>query len=215
MKNVLIVGLGRFGRLAAAALTKRGHQVLGIDNREKSVNAALPFLTSAQIGDCTDPQFIKGLGVSNFDLCIVAIGDNFQSSLETTSLLKEYGAPLVVSRASREVHSRFLLRNGADHVVYPEKQMAEWTAICYSSDMISDYMALSEDFAIVDVEIPESWVGKAVNQLDIRRKYGINIIGIKKGNAIIPSVDPEMVFDAGQHVLVLGRSDKLSKCFKF
>ena len=124
MKSVLLIGLGRFGRRMAKKLRELNHDVLAIDKSEERVNDALDFVTSAQIADATSESFIRSLGVSNFDLCVVAIGDNFQSSLETTALLKECGAHFVVSRASREVHAKFLLRNGADKVVYPEGHTA-------------------------------------------------------------------------------------------
>ena len=141
MKSILLIGLGRFGRHMAIKFQELKHEVLAIDSNEERVNAILPYVTNAQIGDSTNPQFIGSLGVRNFDLCVVAIGDSFQSSLETTALLKEYGAPFVLSRATRDVHAKFLLRNGADEIVYPEKQMAVWTAIRYSSDHILDYIA--------------------------------------------------------------------------
>lgn len=139
MKTILLIGLGRFGRHIALKLNELNHQVMAVDKDEEKVNAILPFVTNAQIGDSTSEEFLSGIGVRNFDVCIVAIGDNFQSSLETASLLKDLGAKKVVARAARDVQAKFLLRNGADEVVYPEKQMAIWTAIRYSSDHISDY----------------------------------------------------------------------------
>ena len=140
MKSILLIGLGRFGRHIAMKLDELHHQVMAVDTDEKRVEAVLPYVTNAQIGDATDEEFLSSLGVRNFDVCIVAIGDNFQSSLETTSLLKELGAGYVVSRAARDVQAKFLLRNGADEVVYPEKQLAAWTAIRYSADHIFDYV---------------------------------------------------------------------------
>lgn len=141
MKSILLIGLGRFGRHIAMKLDELHHQVMAVDTDEKRVEAVLPYVTNAQIGDATDEEFLSSLGVRNFDVCIVAIGDNFQSSLETTSLLKELGAGYVVSRAARDVQAKFLLRNGADEVVYPEKQLAAWTAIRYSADHIFDYVS--------------------------------------------------------------------------
>ena len=120
------------------------------------------------------------MALENFDVCLVTIGGSFQNSLETTSLLKELGAKCVVSRAERDVQAKFLLRNGADHVVYPEKQVAKWAAIRYSSNHIFDYVEIDDQHAIFEVEIPERWIGKSVGELDIRRKYGINILGIKR-----------------------------------
>ena len=176
MKSVLLIGLGRFGKYIAMKLDELHHQVLAVDLKEERVNEVLPYVTSAQIGDGTNEDFLASLGVGNFDVCIVAIGDDFQSSLETTSLLKELGAKMVVSRAARDVHAKFLLRNGADEIVYPEKQMALWTAMRYSSDHILDYIELDEEHAVVEITVPAEWQGKTVGSLDIRKKYNINII---------------------------------------
>ena len=154
MKNVLLIGLGRFGRHIAMKMNELHHQVMAVDKTEERVEALLPYVTNAQIGDSTNEEFLKSLGVRNFDLCIVTIGSDFQSSLETTSLLKELGAKLVVSRASRDIHAKFLLRNGADEVLYPERQLASWAAIRYTSDHISDYVEIDKDYGIFEVEVP-------------------------------------------------------------
>ena len=155
MKSVLLIGLGRFGRHIAEKLNEMGHQVMAVDKNEKRVKAALPYVTNAQIGDATNEEFMESLGVNNFDICFVAIGDDFQSSLEATSLLKELGGKTVVSRAARDVHAKFLLRNGADEIVYPEKQLADWTAIRYTSDHILDYIELDDDHSIFELAAPE------------------------------------------------------------
>ena len=125
MKNILLIGLGRFGRHIAIQLNQLGHDIMAIDTNEERVNDILPFVTNAQIGDSTNPDFLKSLGIGNFDICFVTISGSFQNSLETTSLLKELGAKLVISRAERDVQEKFLLRNGADKVIYPEKQVAK------------------------------------------------------------------------------------------
>lgn len=127
MKSILLIGLGRFGKHIALHLNHLGHQVMAVDTSEERVEAVLPLVTNAQIGDSTNADFLESLGVRNYDVCIVAIGNNFQSSLETTSLLSELGARFVVSRAATDVQEKFLLHNGADEVVYPEKQLAKWT----------------------------------------------------------------------------------------
>ena len=166
MKSILLIGLGRFGRHIAMKLDELNHEVMAVDKDENRVNAALPYVTNAQIGDATNEGFMESLGVNNFDVCIVAIGDNFQSSLEATSLLSDLGAKMVVSRAARDVHAKFLLRNGANEVIYPEKQIAQWAAIRYSADHIFDYIELDEEHAIFEISIPENWIGKTVGQLD-------------------------------------------------
>ena len=212
MKSVLLVGLGRFGRHIAIKLHELHHQVMAIDQKEERVEAVLPYVTNAQIGDSKNRNFMASLGVRNFDVCIVAIGDDFQSSLETTALLKELGAKQVVSRAARDVHAKFLLRNGADEVVYPEKQLASWTAIRYTSDHIIDYIELDDDNAIVEVSVPHSWVGKSVGALDVRRRYDINILGIKKTSKLDIGVTSSTVLTADETVLVLGSSRDIQKC---
>ena len=179
MKSVLLIGLGRFGRGVAEKLNELHHQVLAVDKNEERVNEILPLVTDAQIGDATSETFLRSLGVDNFDVCIVTIGEDFQSSLETTSLLKELGAKKVVSRASREVHKKFLLRNGADDVVYPEGQLAAWTAIRHTTEHVLDYIALDSEYAIYDLSVPAEWHGKTVGGLDIRRKYNLNILAVR------------------------------------
>lgn len=213
MKNILLIGLGRFGKNIALQLNKLGHEVMAVDNNEERVNEILPIVTNAQIGDSTNTEFLKSLGIGNFDVCIVTIGGNFQNSLETTSLLKELGAKLVVSRAERDVQAKFLLRNGADEVVSPEKQVANWAAIRYTADHIRDYIEVDEAHAIFEVEVPEGWVGKSVGELDIRRKYSINIMATKENGKINMAVTPETVLTDKITLLVLGSYKKLQKCF--
>ena len=188
--------------------------VMAVDKEERRVEAALPYVTNAQIGDATNEAFLSSLGVSNFDVCIVAIGDNFQSSLEATSLLKELGAKMVVSRAARDVHAKFLLRNGADEVVYPEKQLAAWTAIRYSADHILDYIELDDEHAIFEVTIPEEWVGKTVGQLDIRKKYKINIMALKEDGRMDLGITPGTLLGDDATMLVLGNIRDIERCFK-
>lgn len=213
MKNILLIGLGRFGKNIALQLNKLGHEVMAVDNNEERVNDILPIVTNAQIGDSTNTEFLKSLGIGNFDVCIVTIGGDFQNSLETTSLLKELGAKLVVSRAERDVQAKFLLRNGADEVVSPEKQVANWAAIRYTADHIRDYIEVDEAHAIFEVEVPEGWVGKSVGELDIRRKYSINIMATKENGKINMAVTPETVLTDKITLLVLGAYKKLQKCF--
>lgn len=214
MKSILLIGLGRFGKHIAMHLNQLGHQVMAVDNVEERVESVLPFVTNAQIGDSTNGDFLESLGIRNYDVCIVAIGNDFQSSLETTSLLKELGAKLVVARAARDVQEKFLLRNGADEVVYPEKQLAKWTAIRYSADHILDYIELDDDHAMFEIPVPPSWAGRSIGQIDIRKKYNINIMGIKRGGKLELSLSPDMVLTEGSTMLVLGKNRDLQKCFR-
>lgn len=214
MKTILLIGLGRFGRHIAMKLNELNHQVMAVDKNEERVNAVLPFVTNAQIGDSTSEEFLADLGVRNFDVCIVAIGDDFQSSLETASLLKELGAQKVVARASRDVQAKFLLRNGADEVVYPEKQMAYWTAIRYSSDHVFDYIALGDDHAIFEVEVPDNWVGKTIGQLDVRKRFHVNIMAIKQdGRFSMTVIEPDTCLPIHSTLLVMGTQRDIQRCF--
>ena len=214
MKNILLIGAGRFGRHIAVQLSQLGHQVMAVDTNEERINDVLPYVTNAQIGDSTNSEFLHSLGIGNFDVCLVTIGGSFQNSLETTSLLKELGAKCVVSRAERDVQAKFLLRNGADHIVYPEKQVAKWAAIRYSSNHIFDYVEIDDQHAIFEVEIPEGWIGKSVGELDIRRKYGINILGIKRSGKTEVSITPDTVLSGETTILALGEYKTLQKCFR-
>ena len=214
MKNILLVGAGRFGRHIAMQLSQLEHQIMTVDANEERINDVLPFTTIALIGDSTNAEFLRSLGIRNFDVCIVTISSNFQNSLETTSLLKELGAKCVVSRAERDVQAKFLLRNGADHVIYPEKQMAKWAAIRYTSNHIFDYIEIDQQHAIFEVEVPEGWIGKSVGELDIRRKFGINILGIKHAGKTDVSIMPDTILSSDVSILVLGEYKMLQKCFR-
>ena len=179
-----------------------------VDRDEARINAILPLVTGAQIGDSTNEAFLRSLGINNFDVCIVTIGSDFQSSLETTSLLKELGGKVVVSRADREVQAKFLLRNGADEVINPEKQIAQWAAIRYASNHILDYINLDDDHAIYEVSVPKDWIGKSI------KRYGINILAIKENGKMNLSVTPETILNENKTMLVLGERKTMQKCFK-
>ncbi|WP_071442323.1 TrkA family potassium uptake protein [Traorella massiliensis] len=212
-KSILLIGLGRFGRHIATTLNELGHEVMAIDHNEERINDILPYVTSAQIGDSTNEEFLESLGISNYDVCIVAIANDFQSSLETTSLLKEMGAKLVVSRAERDVQAKFLLRNGADEVVYPEKQVAKWAAIRYSADHLLNYIELDDTHSIFEVSPPASWIGKSIGQIDIRKRYNINIMAVKENGKMNMSITPETILTKDVTMLVLGEYKALQKCF--
>ena len=212
-KSVLLIGLGRFGKYIAMKLHELGHEVMGVDENEERVNDAMPYVTDGQIGDSTNEALLKSLGVKNYDVCIVNIGGDFQSSLETTCLLKELGAQKVVSRAEQDVQAKFLLRNGADEIIYPEKQLATWAAIRYSSDHILDYIELGDSCSIFEVSVPSAWVGKSVVEIDIRRKYNVNIIATKKNGKINAVVTADTILSAEETLLVLGEYKAMRKCF--
>ncbi|WP_125143609.1 potassium channel family protein [Clostridium transplantifaecale] len=211
MKTVLIIGLGRFGSTMAMKLHELGHEVMAIDTSEERINAVLPYVTSAQIGDCANEQYMSSLGIRNFDVCVVAIGDNFQSSLEITSLLKDLGAKFVLSRASRDIHAKFLLRNGADQVVYPEKEMAVRSAVRYSSDNIFDYIELTQEHSIYEIPVPDAWIGKSIVDMNVRNKYNITILAIKYSDTLHPLPGASYVFKPGDILVILGANRDINR----
>ena len=214
MKSVLLIGVHCFGALLAKEFHQHGHQIMAIDKDEDRINAILPYVTDAQIGDSTSEAFLKTLGINNYDICIVTIGGDFQSSLETTSLLKELGGKFVVSRADRDVQAKFLLRNGADEVISPERQIAEWAAIRYGSKHILDYIKLDDDHAIFEVPIPTEWSGKSIASIDIRKKFGITIMAVKENGKMNLSVTPDTILYSDSTMLVLGQQKSIQKYFR-
>ncbi|MDO4218494.1 MAG: TrkA family potassium uptake protein [Synergistaceae bacterium] len=212
MKNVLLIGLGRFGRHVARQLVELGHEVLAVDTDEERVNNVLSVVNDAQIGDATNMAFLRSIGVANFDVCFVTISANFQNSLEVTSLLKDLGAKMVVSRAERDVQEKFLLKNGADYVVYPEKQLALWAAYRYSADNLLDYTKLDDSHSIVDVRIPKAWIGKTVSEVNVRKRYSLNILAIKKNGTVTTNITPETIFEENSNILILGGDRALKDC---
>lgn len=214
MKSILLIGLGRFGRHVAMKLHELKHEVLAIDNQEQRVNDILPYVTDAQIGDSTNEAFVASLGVRNFDVCIVTIGDDFQSSLETTLLLKEQGAKFVVARASRDIHAKFLLRNGADDVVYLEKEIAAWTAVRYTANHVFDYMELTDEYSIYEIDPPEEWLGKSILELRVRQRYQVNVLAIQRDGTLGPVPDAEHVFTEGETLFIMGDNKVLKKFLK-
>ena len=213
MKQILIIGLGRFGLHIAKKLQEVHIQVLGVDSNEERVKVALPYVTNAEIGDATNQKFLGSLGVANFDVCIVAIGNDFLASLETTSYLKELGAKKVVARAARDHEENFLLRNGADAVVYPEKSMGNLTAIQWSSENVLDYIQVSKDFAVFEIEMPKDWAGKSIGEIDVRKNFKVNIIAVKSKDAVNVSLDSDYRFSEGESLYISGKDKDIQRYF--
>ena len=215
MKNVLLVGLGRFGFHMAVKLHELHHQVLAIDKKERRVQDVLPFVTNAEIGDASDPEVLKVLGVSEFDLCVVTMGHDLQASLEVTALLKEYGAPFVLTRVQTDAHARFLLACGADDVIYPEKQLADWAAMRYSSAHILDYVRISQGYSIFETELPQNWIGHTIVDLAVRQRYRINILAVCKDGEEVAMPSPTHRFSAGERIIIMGNEKDVEKFLRF
>lgn len=215
MDSILIIGLGRFGSIMADKLENNGNSVLGVDISEKRADDAVSFLRNIQIGDATDERFIESLGVSNFDVCVIAVGgENFQTVLEITVLLKDYGAKFIVARANRDVHEKLLLRNGADYVMCADREAAEKLAIKYGSKHIFDYIEITDEYGLYEIPVPNSWLGKTIAQVNVRLKYNVNIIATKYGDKIQPTTTPDYVFNNSENLMILGTEKDVNRILK-
>ena len=211
MKSVLIIGLGRFGHHLCIDMANRGNEVMVIDKDEKKTPDLLEYATAVRVGDCTNEEVLRSLGVGNFDLCFVCIGSNFQSSLEITSLVKELGAKHVVSKANRDIHAKFLLRNGADEVFYPDRDIAERLAVKYSANHVFDYFELSKDYSIFEIQPKAAWIGRTIEEADIRANYHINVFGIKKNTEVVVLPRADYVMHEKDHLLVVGLTKDIDR----
>ena len=211
MKSILMIGMGKFGHLLCQGMARLGNEIMIVDENEDALTDLVPVVTSEEIGDCTNVEVLKSLGVRNFDLCFVCISGNFQDSLEITSQLKELGARYVVSKAERDIQAKFLLRNGADEVIYPDRDIAERAAQKYSSDHVFDYVELTDDYGIYEIPAYREWVGKSIRELDIRAKYKVNILGIKNEGELDLMPPASYVFNKEQHLMVIGQKKDIER----
>lgn len=211
MKSILVIGMGAFGKHLAIKLMNLKNEVMIIDKDESIIDEMSSQVTDAHIGDCTKEEVLRSLGVSNFDICFVTIGDNFQSSLEITSLLRELEAKYIISKASRDIQAKFLLKNGADEVIYPDKDMAEKLAVRCSANNIYDFIDITPDYSIFEMPIMNSWIGSSIEEINVRKKYQLNILTIKNGNTIVAMPKADYVFQKNDQMIVIGKSADVIK----
>ena len=213
-KSVLVIGMGRFGRHFAEKMIALGNEVMLVDKDESVVNRYASVFSDVQIADCMNKNVLEQLGVHHFDICFVAIGDDFQSSLVITAFLKELDAQYVIAKAKRDIQADLLHRIGADEVVYPEREMAEKLAVRCSATNIFDYIELTDEYAIYEIPVLYPWIGRTITELNIRRKYRINIIAVKVGNELNIMPGPDYCFAEHDHVVVIGTSEDIRKLSK-
>lgn len=214
MKSILVIGIGRFGWHLSKKLIGLGNEVMVVDNDEENIRDLLPLATNAQIGDCTKEDVLRSLGVGNFDLCFVCVGDDFQSSLLITSMLKDLGAKRVISKASRDIHVKLLSRNGADEVVDPEREIAEKLAVRYSGNNLFNYVELTRDVSIYEIAPAESWIGKSIKELNFRVKYHASILATKVGDTVSPLPSADHIFRPDEHLMIMGHHNDVEKILK-
>lgn len=204
MKSILIIGLGRFGRHMAHKFLENDHEVMAVDIDESRADDAVGEIQQILIGDATEERFMESLGVRNFDLAVIAIGEKFQTVLEITVLLKDLGCKYIVARATRDVHKKLLLRNGADYVVYAEREVAERLAIKFGADNIFDYLELTPEIGIYEIAVPQKWKGKNMVELSIRTKYHVSVMATKRQGKIFPLPHPSHIFEEDENLMVMG-----------
>lgn len=213
-KSFAILGLGKFGQSVAETLHNMGHNILVVDNCEENLNHISPKITHAILGDVTDEALIKSLDIKSFDAAIVAIGDNIQSSVLSTLLLKEAGAKYILAKAQNELHATVLKKVGADKIILPEKDMGIRVAYNLVTPNILDLIELSPEYSIVEITVPENWAGKSLKDSKIRNKYGINIIAIKNNNSFIVAPDADYVIKKDDTLVIIGSNSDISKISK-
>ncbi len=211
MRSILVIGLGRFGKHLALKLAELKNDVVVIDTDRQVIEDIAPYVYNAKIGDCTRLETLKSLGIKNFDMCFVCMGNNFQSSLQITDLLKTLGANRVISKAGTDIHAKFLAKNGADEIVYPERDQAEELAVRYSAANVYDFVELSKNMGMYEIPIYPEWAGKSIIDLDIRKKFKINVLVIKKPDGDIFMPEASYIFDEADHIFVLGDHSDIEK----
>lgn len=211
MKSILVIGLGRFGRHFALKLLELRNDVMIVDKDAELITSLASQFTDSCIGDCTREDLIASLGVRNFDICVVAIGEDFQSSLVITSLLKKHGAPYVIAKANQAIQEDLLRTIGADHIVYPEREMAEKLAIRCTAQNLFDSIELTDQYALYEMPVPHDWIGHDIGSLNVRRKYRVNIVGVKRNDGLQPIPGADFVFQSEDHVVVIGKQNDLLK----
>ena len=214
MKNILIIGAGRFGYHICKELSKLDVEILMVDADENSLKIVDEYVSKSLIGDGSDIDFLKSLGINTFDECVVAIGDDFQSSLETVLNLKELGAKRILARASKGSQEKLLLKIGADKVIYPEKQLARWVALHTGTNSIYDFMDLDDGFGLYEVKVPSEWSNKTLAELNLRKNYNINILGVRVNGKLKIVLGPTFVLKEDERILIIAKEEDANKFFK-
>lgn len=210
-KQYLVFGLGRFGSSLAKTLCEMGQEVLAVDSDEEIINAIAPHVTQAMQLDATDESVLATLGVNNFDAAVVSIGQDLQASILVCVLLKELGAPYIIAKANDELHAKVLRKIGADRVVFPERDMGARVARSILTPKVLDLMNLGDDYQIIEVRVPDSWVHKSILDLNVRRRYGLNILAIHRNGGFMVSPAPDLLFESGDILLVMGKQEDVER----
>lgn len=211
MRSFLVIGAGTFGHHLCRELAALDCEVMVADISGETLEDLLPIVSAAKICDCTNIDVLKSFNVASFDACFVCVNRSFQACLEITDQLKELGAKTVYAKADRDLEAKFLRRCGADAVIYPERETAQRIAISESSDRIFDYIGLSADCSICEIEPPRQWLGRSIREVEPRVNHGLNLIAVRTEAALHPVLNPDYIFRAGEHIMVLGSMEAIRK----
>lgn len=214
MKSFLIIGMGSFGHHLCRALAEHRCDIMVVDRASENVEDVLPLVASAKVGDCTNEEVLRSFGIEDFDTCFVCLGDNVLESLQVTSLLRELGAKKVLSKATDDLQAKFLLRNGADEIIYPELEVATKIAFSESSDSIFDCIRLTADYSIYEMEPIKKWWGKSLKELNFRAKYKLTVIAAIRDGVVRPNLGPDYVLCQEEHLLVLGQREDIRRVIR-
>ena len=213
-QSVLLIGMGKFGSYLCRRLYEQGCEIMVVDTNEEQLSGLLRYVVSTKIGDCRRKEVLENFGIDAFDHCVVCIGEDFQSSLEITDNLHELGAKHIISRACTDTQAKFLLKNGAHEVVYPERDLAERLAISIGIDGVLDYFKLSQKGSIYEIAPPAAWVGRNLRELDVRKRFNVNIVAINRVDGDISMPTPDYVFTRDEKALAFASHDDILKVFK-
>ena len=211
MKNYVVIGCGRFGSSVAKTLYSLGHEVLAIDKNEEKVQNIAEQVTHAVEADCTDENVLRSLGIRNFDVAVISIGSDIQSSIMATLIAKELGVHYVLCKAQNELQAKVLYKIGADRVVFPERDMGIRVAHNLVSQNVLEYIELDPHYSIAEIVAPSKWIGKTIGALDLRANYGINVMAVKHGMQINISPEAEDVLKPGDILVVIGKNEQINK----
>lgn len=211
MKSFLLIGVGRFGKHLAKKLIDLGNDVVAVDKDAEKLERLNNLLTDSFVGDCTNEGVLRALGINNFDICFVCTAEDFQASMEITSMLKELGAKYVVSTAKLDRQSDLLYKIGADDVIYAEKQIAEKTGIRYNAQNIFDLIQVTNEYAIYEIAVPVSWINKSIVEVNVRKNYNVNIIAVKNDDEINPAPGADYIFKTNDHIMAIGKQKDIAR----
>lgn len=208
-KQYAVFGLGSFGESVAVALQELGCEVVVVDNHMERIEDISPYVSYAVQADIEDPEVIRSLGARNLDGVVVAVADDMEASIMATLVSKEIGVPYVLAKAKNELHAKVLKKIGADSIIFPEKEIGQSVARNLVSGEFVDWISLSPDYSITEIQVPEKWIGKSLSEIDVRRTKDVNVVGVRIGDKIQVNIDPKEPLQKDMMLIMIGSNEAL------